>query len=74
MEAKDYPVRIEAVLGHKKGWQAILDFTLRAGHIACPEQFLAYSNTPGDFTDEDREKAAVALASLMSRLSQQPDN
>lgn len=73
LEAKDYPVRIEAVLGHKKGWQAILDFTLRAGHIAFPEQFLAYSNSPGDLTEEDRAKAAVALASLMSRLSQRPE-
>jgi hypothetical protein len=67
-EACDYRVRIQARLGHRKGWTDILDFMLRAGHISAPEQYIAYGNSPNDLTPDDIAKATAALRQLMERM------
>jgi hypothetical protein len=68
LEAKDYRVRIEGLLGHKKGWRPLLEFTLRAGHITYPDSYITYGNSPRDVTPEDIAKATAALAAVMQRL------
>ena len=71
-EAKDYRARVEVELGHKRGWQPLLDFTLRISHVVEPGRFIAYSNSPRDLTDEDRQKATAALQALMDKLPKPP--
>ena len=70
LAARDYRIVIEVRVGHKKGWQTLLDFTLRAAHISFPDEYIAYSNSPFDLSDDDRAKANVALSGLMERLRQ----
>src|SRR5205823_3680098 len=70
LSARDYQVRIEARLGHKKGWRKMLTFTLRAGQISFPEQYIAYSNSPFDLTDAIKAKAETAFAEVMRKVQQ----
>jgi hypothetical protein len=72
LAARDYRVVIEVRVGHRKGWHTLLDFTLRAGHISFPEQYITYSNSPFDLTKEDKAKADKALRGLMEQLRQMP--
>lgn len=44
LEARDYPVRIEVKLGHKKEWQPLLTFSLQAGQITEPGFYITYEN------------------------------
>lgn len=69
LELKDYRVRIEAELGHKRTWQSLLTVTLRVPHIAHPGNYIAYSNSPRHLTDEDRAKGEAALRSVMAKLA-----
>lgn len=46
VEARDYKLRIEAKIGHRKKWQNLLAFTLRAERITNPDSYIAYSNRP----------------------------
>lgn len=46
LQARDYPVQIEAKLGHKKEWQPILKFKFQAGRIAEPSAYITYGNAP----------------------------
>lgn len=62
LEARGYPVQVDAKLGHKKEWQSLLTFTLQAGQITCPDQYLTYENTPP--SEERRQEADAALKQL----------
>jgi hypothetical protein len=68
-EAKEYRVRIEVELGHKQGWHPLLDFALRVSHVIHPGNFITYSNSPHDVTDDDRRKAAAALRAVMNKVA-----
>lgn len=68
LEPRDYSARIEVELGHRKGWQPLLNLPIRAGHITTPDRYLAYSNSPNDVTPEDRQKAAAALQSVLDKV------
>jgi len=70
LEARDYVVRVEALLGHKVGWHQMVEFTLRAGNIVEPGHFLAYSNAHDELSDEDRVKTSAALEGLLSHLTE----
>ncbi|GGR52566.1 hypothetical protein [Streptomyces aurantiogriseus] len=37
-EARDYKVRIQVRVGHRKGWRTLLTFTLRTTNIIHPDQ------------------------------------
>ncbi|MFE6825301.1 hypothetical protein [Streptomyces sp. NPDC057690] len=77
-DARDYKAVIEARLGHRrlrdhvlrrnKAWLPLLTFTLRAGQIISPGSYIAYSNRPGDRTEEDARKAEAALGALLAKL------
>jgi hypothetical protein len=73
-QARDYPVTIEVKLGHKENWHPLVSFTLRAAHIIHPTNYIAYSNSPHDLTEEDRKKADAALADLAVKLQQKEGN
>lgn len=66
LQATDYRARVEARLGHMDGWQPIVEFTLRAGHITTPDRYLTYSNSPHDLTEEGVAKASAALAAVFT--------
>lgn len=59
LESRPYSVRVEVKLGHKCKWRKFLDFTLQAGQITEPGQFITYENTPP--TQERRQEAEKAL-------------
>jgi hypothetical protein len=59
--AKDYRVRLEAKLGHRKKWRRILNFTLRAWRISDPEHFITYENTPDIISEDERREAQIGL-------------
>ncbi|GAA4657305.1 hypothetical protein GCM10023347_04950 [Streptomyces chumphonensis] len=67
-EARDYRIRIEARLGHRKDWTSVLTFTWRAAHMWAPTSYIAYSNSPQDLTREDVEKADAALKILATKV------
>jgi hypothetical protein len=69
LEARDYLVRIDAKLGHKKEWQSLLTFPLQAGQIVNPGSFITYENTPGNLSEEQRQKAEIALNQLTPQLA-----
>ena len=45
LSASEYPVLVEVLLGHKKGWKPLLSFPLEGKHIESTGAYLAYSNT-----------------------------
>jgi hypothetical protein len=61
LDAKDYRMRLEAKLGHKKEWSSILSFTFHAWRIGDPEHFITYENTPGIISNEDSETVQMGL-------------
>lgn len=61
LSAKDYRVRLEAKLGHKKDWCCILVFTLRAWRIGDPGHFITYENTSGSLSEKEREEIQLDL-------------
>jgi hypothetical protein len=42
LESRDYPARIEVILGHKKKWKRLLRFTFQAGQISTPDNYITY--------------------------------
>jgi hypothetical protein len=67
--ARDYRVRIEAKLGHRKHWKPLVTFTLGGAHITEPEAYITYSNSPRDLTDEETiKKSESALERIKERL------
>ncbi|MEU1176818.1 hypothetical protein ABZ464_04065 [Streptomyces sp. NPDC005820] len=70
-QAREYTVLLEVLLGHKKGWEPLIQFQLRAGRIVVPHRYMAYSNSPQKQTDGDRAKADAALAKLLKSLNEQ---
>lgn len=59
--AKDYRVRLEVKLGHRKKWRHILEFTLRAERIGDPEHFITYENNSDGISEDQRREAQIAL-------------
>ncbi|UUU23312.1 hypothetical protein [Streptomyces sp. DSM 40750] len=70
-QPRDYTVTLEVMLGHRKRWQPFLTFTLHAGNMISPSQYITYSNSPRDLTEADREKANAALEALAAKLAEQ---
>ncbi|MEI5011630.1 hypothetical protein RB196_34145 [Streptomyces sp. PmtA] len=71
-EARDYKVRIQARVGHRKGWRSLLTFTLRTTNIVYPDRYTVYSNAPLELTKEDRKKADAALLDLLEGQEKGP--
>jgi hypothetical protein len=46
--ARDYRIRIEVKVVHRKRWIQLVTFTLRAWHVTDPERYIAYSNSAHD--------------------------
>jgi hypothetical protein len=61
LETRDYPVQVEAKLGHIKDWQFLVGFTLRAWRISHPTSYITYENAPGKITEDQRARVEVAL-------------
>jgi hypothetical protein len=59
--ADDYPVQIEAKLGHSKDWQFLVGFVFRAWHISDPTSYITYENTPSMITEDQRAKVRIVL-------------
>lgn len=59
--AHDYPVQIEAKLGHSKDWQFLVGFNFRAWRISDPTSYITYENTPGKITEGQRASVEAAL-------------
>jgi hypothetical protein len=68
VDRTDYRVRVEAELGHKRGWTTIVEFTLRAGVIVHPANYVTYSNSPRNRTADEVATSAAAMRDLMQRL------
>jgi hypothetical protein len=61
LKARDYPVAIEAKLGHKGDWHKILQVTLHIGRIIEPDHYITYENTTGDLYEKERENMQIGL-------------
>jgi len=59
--ARDYQVRIEVKLGHRRKWRHLLTFPLRAAHITSPDRYITYSNSAHDLTEEVIAEAKAAM-------------
>jgi hypothetical protein len=66
--ARDYRIRIEVKVVHRKRWIQLVTFTLRAAHVTDPERYIAYSNSAHDLTEETVRESKAALERLISRL------
>ncbi|MFF4347040.1 hypothetical protein [Streptomyces sp. NPDC001530] len=64
-EARDYKVRIQVRVGHRKGWRSLLTFTLRTTNIIHPDRYTVCHNAPLELTKEDEKKADAALLELL---------
>ncbi|MEV6654507.1 hypothetical protein [Streptomyces sp. NPDC051219] len=64
-KARDYKVRIQVRVGHRKGWRSLLTFTLRTNNIIHPDRYTVCNNAPLELTKEDRRKADAALLELL---------
>lgn len=71
-EARDYKVRIQARVGHRKGWRSLLTFTLRTTNIIFPDRYTVYNNAPLELTKEDRKKADAAILDLLKGQEKGP--
>jgi hypothetical protein len=70
--ARDYRIRIEVKVVHRKRWIQLVTFTLRAAHVTDPERYITYSNSAHDLTEETVRESKAALEQLISRLQAQP--
>lgn len=68
LEAREYTVKVEAKLSHKKEWTALVKFPLRAQNITDPSVYIAHSNDPRYLSDDERAKAKAALQRLHEQL------
>ncbi|MGW1887798.1 hypothetical protein [Streptomyces sp. NPDC001970] len=71
-EARDYKVRIQVRVGHRKGWRSLLTFTLRTTNIIHPDRYTVYNNAPLELTKEDQKKADAALLELLEGQEKGP--
>ena len=69
LEARDYRVRIDAKLGHKRARQGLTTFSFQAGQIVSPDSFITYENAPGSLSEERRQRARTALSKLANEIS-----
>ncbi len=71
---RDYLVRVEAKLSHKSepGWTELVTFTLRAGRVAHPGSYIAYSNGPAPYTPNELEESREAADALVRQLGLTP--
>lgn len=70
MEQRDYVVRVEAHLGHKRNWRPLLTFTVRGDRITSPGQFIAYSNEPFKVSKDAKRKMDALSRGLLEHLRQ----
>lgn len=70
--ARDYQIRIEVKVVHRKRWKHLVTFTLRAAHVTHPERYITYSNSAHDLTEETVRESKAALERLTSKLQAQP--
>jgi len=61
LKACDYPIAVEAKLGHKEDWHTILQFGLRAGRIVEPDHYITYENSPDGLSEEQRRDVQIGL-------------
>jgi hypothetical protein len=69
MEGRDYRAQVEVKMGHRKNSRPLLTFTLRAGHIIHPGNYIAYSNDPGTVSPEDQEHARKLLEDIAKKVA-----
>lgn len=70
LEKIDYRILLEIKIGHKDGWQSALEFTLHAGNISFPDQYITYGNSDIEPTPADREKSKAALQRIIDTLEE----
>jgi hypothetical protein len=61
-------VRIEARLGHKRGWHEVLEFRLLLSNVRNHGSYIAYSNKEDALSKEERAKTVAALNQLVGHL------
>jgi hypothetical protein len=66
--ARDYQVRIEGKVGHRRKWRQLITFTLRGAHITDPGNYITYSNSPSGLTEEVIRRSEAALENLVKRI------
>ncbi|MFE5028645.1 hypothetical protein ACFRAO_36470 [Streptomyces sp. NPDC056656] len=71
-EARDYKVRIQVRVGHRRGWRSLLTFTLRTTNIIYPDRYAVYINAPLELTKEGQEKADAALLEFLEGQEKGP--
>lgn len=72
-EAREYIVRVEAKLGHRRqDWTTVLTFPLRAQNMTNPSAYIAHSNNPWYLSEEERAKVKEAGQALLKQL--RPDS
>jgi hypothetical protein len=64
--ARDYEVRIEVKVGHRKNWKQLITFRFRGAHITHPDRYIAYSNSRHDLTEETVRESETALQKLIA--------
>ncbi|MFC7220517.1 hypothetical protein ACFQLX_20485 [Streptomyces polyrhachis] len=65
-EVRDYVARVEVKVGHKEGWQTLIDFTLRIPHIRYPDSYITYDNSSREVAQEERDSLEAAFGKLRS--------
>lgn len=68
LAAREYQIQIEVKLGHRKDWEPLLDFVLRAEHITNPSDYITYSNAQFYLSKEDKAKQTKPLTELKEQL------
>jgi hypothetical protein len=67
-KARDYQVRIEVKLGHRRKWRHLLTFPLQAAHITSPDRYITYSNSPHDLSSEVVAEAEAAMEAFARKV------
>ncbi|MGW1341875.1 hypothetical protein ACWCOV_12575 [Kribbella sp. NPDC002412] len=68
LEPREYFVRVEAKLAHKKDWVSVAAFPLRAQNITSGTTYIAHSNDSGYLSANDLANAKAAGLALLEQL------
>jgi hypothetical protein len=67
-EPRAYSVTLEALTSKAKHWQRLISWTLQAGNLMHPGNYIAYTNDSDYLTAEERARAAENLSALRAKL------
>jgi hypothetical protein len=69
-EKRDFEIEIQVKLGHKKDWDTLLKFTLRAERIYDPENYETHDNSENKLSKEDKAKLDAFSSGLLKELEE----